>query len=431
MYTKVTEFVGENGAGGKNITYYEIPNQEDFNNVTVKEQKLFAFMPTTNTFRLVNEVAYEYEEVIDQTFWAIIIRVLSTNQCNLAGNNLKNYFRESYTLPMRWRYLTQVTEKVYDDDNKASMSTTNTQYGHIHRYPNEIVTINSKGEKLIVRKKYPEDYTPAIAGFLVNKNILAVTLEEQVWKEKAGVQSLLSGKVIEVDPLVLQPKKVYSLETNKALTSPDQATKTDNVYNALLSDSHYKLQATFGFDSEGNIHLQQKNNDLNIAYLWGYNHHYPIARVINALPHQAFHTSFEDIVSSPEVVHTNSYTGNKSWQGSYSIPVTQKPVAGNYLLTYWEQVNGRWVFQQKKLSYDPNTNPVLVNTNHLIDEVRMYPEGAQMFTYTYDYVYGMTSSTDASGRAMHYVYDALGRLKLVKDHEQHIIKKYSYTYQQD
>ncbi|WP_299458647.1 RHS repeat domain-containing protein [uncultured Microscilla sp.] len=431
VYTKVTELIGDNGAGGKNITYYEIPNQEDFNNVTVKEQKQLAFMPATNTFRLVNEVAYQYQEVTDRTFWAIIIRVLSTNQCNLGGNNLKDYFRESYTLPMRWRYLTQVTEKSYDDRNQVMINTTHTSYSSIHRYPNEVISVNSEGEKLIHRKKYPEDYTHAIAGFLVDKHILAVVLEEQVWQEKAGVQTLLSGKVIAIDPLVLQPKKVYSLETNEALTSLNQATQTGPLYNTLLSDSHYKLAATFGFDSEGNIHLQQKNNDLSIAYLWGYHHHYPIARAINALPQQIFHTSFEDLEPSSHLVATQAYTGNKSWQGSYRIPVGQKPAAGNYLLTYWERVNGKWVFRQKKLSYDPNTNPTLVNTTHLIDEVRMYPEDAQMYTYTYHPIYGMTSGTDANGRAIHYVYDAWGRLTLVKDHEQNIIKKYTYTYQQD
>lgn len=431
VYTKVTEFVGENGAGGKNITYYEIPNQEDFNNVTVKQQQSFALQPATNTFRLIKDVTYEYQEVIDQTFWAILVRVLGTNQCDLGGNNLKTYFRESYTLPMRWRYLTKEVNKSYDDNNQVITNTTYINYSGIHRYPNETTSINSKGDKVITKKKFPEDYTPTITGFLVNKNILSVALEEQVWQEKAGTQTLLSGKVIAFDPLVLQPSKIYVLETNQTLARLDQATKTDHLYNTLLSDSHYKLKATFGFDNEGNINLQQKTDDLSIGYLWGYNNHFPIARVVNARPNQAFHTSFEDVVSPPYVVTTSAYTGNRSWLGNYTIPAAQKPIAGNYLLTYWEQINGVWVFQQKKLSYDPNANPILISTTNLIDEVRMYPEHAQMLTYTYDRMYGMTSSTDANGRVTHYVYDTLGRLRVIKDHEQNIIKKYSYTYQQD
>lgn len=55
-----------------------------------------------------------------------------------------------------------------------------------------------------------------------------------------------------------------------------------------------------------------------------------------------------------------------------------------------------------------------------IDEVRLFPSDAQMLSRTYEPLYGVSSSTDASGRITYYEYDALGRPKLTRDQEGHI-----------
>jgi YD repeat-containing protein len=66
----------------------------------------------------------------------------------------------------------------------------------------------------------------------------------------------------------------------------------------------------------------------------------------------------------------------------------------------------------------------------LVDEVRFHRADAQMTTYTYDPLIGMTSSTDERGITTYYEYDSFGRLEAVKDQERNIIKSYKYNYAQ-
>ncbi|MBP7222205.1 MAG: InlB B-repeat-containing protein, partial [Sedimentibacter sp.] len=65
---------------------------------------------------------------------------------------------------------------------------------------------------------------------------------------------------------------------------------------------------------------------------------------------------------------------------------------------------------------------------HYVDDIRLCPSDAQMETYTYDPLVGMTSSTDANGVTTFYEYDGLGRLSMVRDHEGNILKKHEYHY---
>jgi YD repeat-containing protein len=54
--------------------------------------------------------------------------------------------------------------------------------------------------------------------------------------------------------------------------------------------------------------------------------------------------------------------------------------------------------------------------------------GAQISTYTYDPLIGMTSQTDPNNVTSTYVYDKLGRLSYVKDKDNNIVNKMKYNY---
>ena len=75
------------------------------------------------------------------------------------------------------------------------------------------------------------------------------------------------------------------------------------------------------------------------------------------------------------------------------------------------------------ISFQNNTSQAL-----WIDEVRILPVDAQMQTYTYQYPHGKTSDCDVRNNRTTYEYDPYGRLKLIRDHNGHIVKSAEYHY---
>ncbi|QMU66143.1 MAG: hypothetical protein GKR88_21045 [Flavobacteriaceae bacterium] len=53
---------------------------------------------------------------------------------------------------------------------------------------------------------------------------------------------------------------------------------------------------------------------------------------------------------------------------------------------------------------------------------------AQITTFTYDPLIGVTSITDPRGRTLYYHYDSFNRLQYVKDHDGNVLSEHSYNY---
>jgi YD repeat-containing protein len=181
------------------------------------------------------------------------------------------------------------------------------------------------------------------------------------------------------------------------------------------------------YDNKGNIIELSKENDSKTVYRWGYNQTYPVAVVKNTTPNEIFYTSFEDEEGG------NSTDGDGKTGKIYKTDGFYKPLTGltsnkDYWLSYWKKVSGAWAYYGLMINLNSSTTTYTINLTGQVDEIRFYPVGSLMTTYTYNPGIGITSVTDPNNQTIYYEYDNMGRLWLVKDHNGKIMKEHKYNY---
>lgn len=188
------------------------------------------------------------------------------------------------------------------------------------------------------------------------------------------------------------------------------------------------------------------------SYLWDYHESYPIAEAINASQPDIAYCSFEaDSKGNWSFIGTPSATGG-FLTGSKSYPLSSGALSKSgltsskkYIISYWlksggslsisggtqsnaitgKTING-WTCHAVTIS---GATSVSLSGSGYIDELRLYPAHAQMTTYTYNPLIGMTSQCDARNNITYYDYDGFGRLRRIKDEDGKILKQYDYQYQ--
>lgn len=184
------------------------------------------------------------------------------------------------------------------------------------------------------------------------------------------------------------------------------------------------------------------------SLLWDQTNSYLTAKVTNAKVQDIAYTSFETGDSNGWSYSGSSLSSFPAKSGIMTFNLTSSPIRAmgltadkTYIVSYWSKggaynvegttykqgmtANG-WTYYEHEVS---GKSTVEVSGQGLIDELRLYPKGGQMTSYTYKPLVGMTSSTDAKGQTTTYEYDDFNRLKFVKDHDGKIIKQMDYHYQ--
>ncbi|MBL7746985.1 MAG: hypothetical protein JNM19_06130, partial [Chitinophagaceae bacterium] len=341
-------------------------------------------------------------------------------------DKLKGFDVNSYLHIRRWWHLNETTNTEYDQLGQNPLTTvTSYTYGNEHHLQaTQVSTTNSNNETITQVMKYPADY-PSTAPYpdMIGKNILTPVLE--------------SSSTNGADP-VSKVQNVYASYTGAGSTVfyKPQTIKVASGNNPLENRLQYHQ-----YDVEGNPLELSKEADQRIAYLWNYKKTYPVAETKNASANEIAYTSFEgdnDGNWNASVSRVSGgVTGKEYGSGSLSLSLTNtsKP----YTVTLWAQgtatVNSTtgtllttkngWSLYQWNLS--AGTSSVTVSGNAL-DEVRLYPAGAQMTTYTYHPFIGISSTCDANNKTAYYFYDGFNRLALIKDADNNILKKVCYNY---
>jgi YD repeat-containing protein len=119
---------------------------------------------------------------------------------------------------------------------------------------------------------------------------------------------------------------------------------------------------------------------------------------------------------------SHAQTGKYGSDGNaFTIPF-YPPTGRSYVLDWQQWDNGRWVYHR-----EPYAGKTFAAGTY-VDDVRVYPVDAQISTYTYEPLVGVTSATDTNGRSTRYEYDAYGRLSRVRNHLGQILSQQQYHY---
>lgn len=353
----------------------------------------------------------------------------------------------------------QFTEKLYTSTD--SLITTTLYSYNSNNLLKTQTEYNSKGEIVATNFKYPLDYT--ISGTpnnniakgiqnLQNKNIISPVIERYVQKSNADGSNLrtIMASFTSYKPANPYQDTLYQIENQQPLTVYNPVSITSS---ATSFDPNYKPKVIFNkYDTSANILEVQKVNDIKQAYLWDYGKFYPVAKCTNADSSSIAYTSFEadgsgnwTIPSAVRDTVTLTITGKRSYSLSNGAVIKSGLTASkNYIISYWTtngsaytitgtitgypitgKTIGSWTYFEHKITGQTSAT---VSGSGNIDELRLYPDSAQMTTYTYDPLVGMTSQCDLNNKITYYEYDGLQRLKLIRDQDRNIIKNFQYNY---
>ncbi|MDR6571319.1 hypothetical protein [Chitinophaga ginsengisegetis] len=372
-----------------------------------------------------------------------------------------SYNYSFYSISSDDNYLTAASSTSYDSDDQTKSVTITKQYKYDnfkHQQVSRTITTDSKGNTITTNDRYPADLLSgtatttgnAVVDTMLRRNMHAASMEQ--WISISGTEGL-SGTFVKGARLTN-----YKLLTNKAVKIDKQqellvgsliSNFTPVYVNAgtLTTDSRYnQLISMDAYDASSNLLQYTARNSPSVAVLWDYNRKNAIAQVNNAAISDVAYTSFEAdgkgnwTFAGIPVNSTTAITGKKVYDLTKgAITAAGLGNANAYIVGYWSRsgaatVNsttasagmstGGWTYYEHRIPAGATT--IQVSGAATIDELRLFPEKAQMTTYTYDPLIGVTSICSPLNIISYYEYDSAGRLKAEKDVNRNIVKTYDY-----
>ena len=399
---------GEYGTNGKTVFKYEndavitynyagarlpgIPNISINSNGLLKTQTDYKYV--NGGFQEVREITNEYQNVPvsslrrpethlndnnSEIFYAIRKRKFLGN-VQFTGFHL--YFYPA--IHSEWIRLLSTTEKVYDqyDPNQFVSRVTTYDYEStpLHYQTKKITTEASNSDLLTTEYIYPADpNSGAPASMWDESDPDYQHMHSQVIEQK------VSRNVNQISRTVNNYAVVATIQ-GKPVIAPESV----EIYP---SGTDEKVKSFLSYDNEGNIASTQKENNVKTSYLWGYNNTLPIAQAIGS--------------------------DKQSLENNVASAINSLPAYSNGLDDLDNLLDAVKGFTSES---EKNT------WNDFNNALRNSLGEAQITTFTYDPLIGMTSQTDPNGITTFYEYDDLNRLKLIRDHENNILQHYEYHY---
>lgn len=302
-------------------------------------------------------------------------------------------YSEGYFLSA-WIVLSEVTETEYYTDGSSISKTVDYEYeSSLHKQLTSETFENSNGD--VFKTKYR--YAPDFQSDIMCNSMRYINDLEPVEIIKYKNDQVTNSTITQFTCIdcnfndnyfyggPIKPSKVYSLELEQPVTDYQLTSSTYSL------DSRHKQQVSYdSYDNLGNpLQITDKTTGITTCYIWGYEREYPIAKVVNAT-----YSEIESILGSTDLEFLNA----------------------GYTFDYDE-------FNDVKYIEDIYSDE---KTRNLLTPLRASLPNAQVTTYTYKPLVGMTSETDPNGITTYYEYDNFNRLKTIKDYEGNIVSQYDY-----
>ncbi|MFT3704796.1 MAG: hypothetical protein QM802_20695 [Agriterribacter sp.] len=415
--------------------------------LTVRQTSGVDYVHNANTdaFTPVAKSISEFSATTDTSLLFAVPYITAAN--TVSGNTVYTYGFNSTDVNTSWVRPTSIKNVQYTNQGDSLIDSVKYIYSSAR---NVIQTnqVSSDGQTLIQKFKYPEDYTTALTGSMVSSRVVSPIIEKEIWIKKDATDSLMiSGELKTYDQTTFKPLFVYGLETTSPLTALNSEAKSGSLYNSLVSDTRYKQREQVLYTTDDNISSHGKTSDLNVVYIWDYQHSLPVAEIKNANVSEVAYSSFESngqgnwSFTGTATPDNSSPTGTKCYNlGQTSGSITKSGLVSTsfYTISYWTKnatsliisgtqagypikgktING-WTYYEHKIS---GQTSITVSGTGYIDELRLYPLSAQMTSKTFIPLVGVSSECDAENRITYYQYDGFGRLQVVLDQDRNIIK---------
>lgn len=382
-----------------------------------------------------------------------------------------------YGLYSRWVFQKSSRQRSYAPGDTTHYTETVTEFYYDnpeHAQQTGVLSVKSSGEAIYQQVVYPHDYETGYADYIdemQSRHMLGIPIRQQTWQFSVIDTTLLSSSftTYRTHEGMLKTDSVKVLELEKPLVAAfDPAAPVP----AAVEQGSYSLEKHYDrYDAYGNVEEVVYKDGIPMSYFYGYDSLLPVAEIINARVEEVAYTSFESaddgrgwwFTESQRLYYDDGYDSTLKTEaelfsvalsGDYVYDlfaggsVTSDTLAGGkeYVLSFWQKdgmatlstsatlldstsrtgILG-WTLREYRLSSAGDWH-VQLSGNAYIDELRLFPQEAQMTSYTYKIGTGLSTASDVDNRVTHYYYDALGRLLDIRDLEGNIVATYDYHY---
>lgn len=336
--------------------------------------------------------------------------ILSSKRPQYLSRSISRQY--DYRLPNEQNYVENIKTYEYVSDP---------QYSSLVRSVTSTTSKNNEWLKEV--SYYPFDHANALlsGGSVASYQ----TMRNRHWVGKVVGKETFRLQGADLSTAIATP--VHQLREHYVLNANNQQLQLESVAVALNGQNLQTRLKSFEYDAMGNL-LGYEKDGFYQAMIWGYNGLYPVAQVAGARAKDVWYTSFEQNGN-----HATAKTGQRSSTVACPIHLTNLS-NGQYVLSFWQlNAQGKWEQHQSlhTVSNGSFDYSIAASASQAIDEVRFYPVGTQMSSYTYLPGIGQSSITAPSGQTVYYVYDKMGRLSYTRDFENNVLQTYEYHFRND